>query len=1152
MRVLFGLRALAWILTLAVAGVSIAKEPALIWQTRIPIVLKDDGDHHLLSLRQADGSLLIVTSSATNVSPRIVSPEGQVVGRSEIPSGQALWDVALDPWGGVTIQGNLCDSCSGDVLKYDARTGLPRWPAAFRAESAGLVGVTPAGDVIVRTAGKTGLLDGRTGALRWSGPLAISRTALTSTRVFGIRVAVEGGLEAVSLLAESGVESWRAPVPSGPPATTEYLLFARDAGDLVLVTSSPDGMTLIVMNPETGAPLSGPVTLPRATLPADAFRVVVEQGGDGSLAVAAEFQVPAGGLLMDVGLWRVSRQGTVVWGPVVYASPSGSRSSDRVGGLAMDPAGEVFLSGFRGADSVGSGPTSRGFLTRLAADDGHVRWEVPRSGEEARAYQYFGLHPDGPEALDVVASGAIDDAAVRIFRFSAFDGSQLRPRIFVDGRMTDSPGTLAFQADSGRVRVAALGSELRRFDLATESGAPESATARSRHGYGSDALLDVTSSGGTVIAAGGTLWFQETPLSVRWKSSIALSPNSRPRGLLTTGTQAVVMFSDGHDCGVEAHSLETGERVWGPVTFPSMDSWIQRLPDGDVLLIIANGPAQRRLLRLRSDTGAVVWDRAPAPGVVSPSLASVSVDEVGISILWRMTLNDYALERRLVTDGQLAFAPKATVGGSLVGSTPGSTYVVSTPSYGAWIVRRYDNGDGSIVWSTSLSFSNGVSAYRLLADSTNAFFLYGTGGAGSSGAFVEAFRVADGARAASPIRVGPWGVARMELVPGSGLVVAVPGPGEVVVSRIDEALAFGPADGVLPAVDCGVPLDLDLGLRNGDGGEAWSFASPVGERPPGLTLTSAGRLVGTPRTGSYIFRVRVSGSQGSLERTLSLQVRSAHRPMTVARSSTSDACPGSVVLLTAPPGFTSYEWSTGEAGESISVSPQTSTTYFVRAVDASGCDAEGSVYVAVSSDPAPFLVGPRNAIPGEEFEVSVEGGSGIPFLWEAVNGIVLSGQGTHVVRVRAGSNGTCAVRAERIGAMCTPQGATLVEVRRPTGLYTVMPCRAFDTRLPEGRNGGPSLLSGYPVEVFLAGVCGVPATASAVAVNVTLIPTGSYSGAAICAEGGPCAPSLEGPPGTTRTSSAIVKLPPDGSGRLLAYPWGVGGDLIVDISGYFE
>jgi hypothetical protein len=164
MRLPLGHRVIAWILFLGCAGTAPAKEPALIWQTRVPIVLKDDGDHHLLSLRLADGSLLIVTSSETNVSPRIVSPEGQVVARSEIPSGQALWDVALDPWGGVTIQGNLCDSCSGDVLKYDARTGLPRWPAAFRGESRGLLGVTPAGDVIrsnVREDGCPGRSDGR-------------------------------------------------------------------------------------------------------------------------------------------------------------------------------------------------------------------------------------------------------------------------------------------------------------------------------------------------------------------------------------------------------------------------------------------------------------------------------------------------------------------------------------------------------------------------------------------------------------------------------------------------------------------------------------------------------------------------------------------------------------------------------------------------------------------------------------------------------------------------------------------------------------------------------------------------------------------------------------------------------------------------------
>ncbi|MBL8112523.1 MAG: hypothetical protein JNK60_06535 [Acidobacteria bacterium] len=915
-------------------------------------------------------------------------------------------------------------------------------------------------------------------------------------------------------------------------------------------------MTLIVMNPETGARLSGPVTLPRATLPADAFRVVVEQGGDGSLAVAAEFQVPAGGLLMDVGLWRVSRQGNVLWGPVVYASPSGPRSSDRVGGLAMDPAGEVFFSGYRGADSVASGPTSRGFLTRFAAD-GHVRWEVPRSGEEAKAYQYFGLHPDGPEALDVVASGAIDDAAMRVFRFSAFDGSQLRPRLFVDGRMTDTPGTLAFHADSDRVRVAALGRELRRFDLATESGAPESATARSRHGYGSS-VLDVASSGGTVVAEEGTLWFQETPLTLRWKRSLSTFPFAVPRSVLAMGAQVVVLSSDsGRTCGLDGYSAETGDRLWGPVTFPSTEAKVERLAGGDVVLALANGPGQRRLLRLRSDTGFVVWDQTTDPGTVSPSLAGVSTDAFGVSVLWR-TATGGSLERRFATSGQLVSAAVSIAAGAstLVASLPGSTYVADLPGYGGLgFLRRIDDGSATVVWNTPLSLAGAVTGFGLLADATNVYLHYRTATLSSpvtADSLVETFRAADGTRRVPPIRVGRRGSGRMVLVPGSGLLVAVSETGEVVVSRIDEALAFGPGDGVLPAVDCGVPLDLDLELRNGEGGETWSFASPVAERPPGLSLTSSGHLVGTPRAGFYVFRVRVSGPQGSLERTLSLHVRSASRPLAVTRGSTSEVCPGTAVLLTAPPGFASYEWSTGETGETISVSPRTSTTYFVRAVDASGCDAQGSVHVPVSSNPAPFLMGPRNVVPDEEFIVAVEGGSGSPFLWDVANGTVLSGQGTHEARIRAGSHGTCVVRAERAGAVCTPRGATLVEVRRPTGLYTVLPCRAVDTRLPEGRNGGPSLMSGWPVEIFLAGTCGVPPTASAVAVNVTLIPTGAYSGAAICAEGGPCAPSLEGPPGTTRTSSAIVKLPPDGTGRLLASLWGRAGDLIVDISGYFE
>ncbi len=54
------------------------------------------------------------------------------------------------------------------------------------------------------------------------------------------------------------------------------------------------------------------------------------------------------------------------------------------------------------------------------------------------------------------------------------------------------------------------------------------------------------------------------------------------------------------------------------------------------------------------------------------------------------------------------------------------------------------------------------------------------------------------------------------------------------------------------------------------------------------------------------------------------------------------------------------------------------------------------------------------------------------------------------------------------------------------GYHTVAPCRLADTRNPIGPSGGPALTAGAPRAFPATGLCGIPATAQALAVNVTV------------------------------------------------------------------
>jgi Tol biopolymer transport system component len=125
----------------------------------------------------------------------------------------------------------------------------------------------------------------------------------------------------------------------------------------------------------------------------------------------------------------------------------------------------------------------------------------------------------------------------------------------------------------------------------------------------------------------------------------------------------------------------------------------------------------------------------------------------------------------------------------------------------------------------------------------------------------------------------------------------------------------------------------------------------------------------------------------------------------------------------------------------------------------------------------------------------------------------------------------------------------------PTGLFfTVSPCRLFDSR-----QGGGALPSGIHWPLAAAGSCHIPATAVAVAVNVTAVrPTGEgYLTLHSSDVAAPLASSLNFGPGQTRTNNVVLPLAtsPSRLGSFAISPFISGNgavDVVVDIFGYFE
>jgi glucose/arabinose dehydrogenase len=119
----------------------------------------------------------------------------------------------------------------------------------------------------------------------------------------------------------------------------------------------------------------------------------------------------------------------------------------------------------------------------------------------------------------------------------------------------------------------------------------------------------------------------------------------------------------------------------------------------------------------------------------------------------------------------------------------------------------------------------------------------------------------------------------------------------------------------------------------------------------------------------------------------------------------------------------------------------------------------------------------------------------------------------------------------------------------PFDFNTLAPCRLVDTR-----SAGPALAAGSTRTFTAAGACGIPATASTIAVNVTVIGA-SNSGNLEIWPAGTTAPGtsvLGFQAGQTRSNNAFVALGAAGNFSALASMPSGSAHLVVDVVGWYE
>ncbi len=184
--------------------------------------------------------------------------------------------------------------------------------------------------------------------------------------------------------------------------------------------------------------------------------------------------------------------------------------------------------------------------------------------------------------------------------------------------------------------------------------------------------------------------------------------------------------------------------------------------------------------------------------------------------------------------------------------------------------------------------------------------------------------------------------------------------------------------------------------------------------------------------------------------------------------------------------------------------------------------------------------------------VNIAAGSGCPWSasstldWATVTGST-SGAGNGSVTLQAAPSGGSA----RSGAV-TIAGLPYPVSEGALRFVPVAPCRVADTRTAPGQFGGPTMTAASTRSFAIPqSACGIPATAQAYSVNVTVVPPGPLSYLTLWPAGQPqpLVSTLNSFQGLVVANAAIV---PAGDGGAVNVYVTHPTDVILDINGYFD
>jgi hypothetical protein len=318
-------------------------------------------------------------------------------------------------------------------------------------------------------------------------------------------------------------------------------------------------------------------------------------------------------------------------------------------------------------------------------------------------------------------------------------------------------------------------------------------------------------------------------------------------------------------------------------------------------------------------------------------------------------------------------------------------------------------------------------------------------------------------------------------------------------------------------------------------------------------------------SGSYDVVV-TDGFEQTLASAAATLTVNAVPPSPVA-SNNGPICVGQTLQLSAStvPGAT-YSWSGPDAFTSsqqnpviVSATVAASGIYSVTATVVGCTSAPATTNAVVNTLPSAAITAPSSVCPnsGGNSASVPDAGIGATYDWSITNGTITAGAGTTSITFSAGASGSVTLDVTvQSGDGCGAMGSKNVPIAAtcPSNFHTLSPCRVVDTRRPIGPWGGPALSAESERVFTVAGVCGVPPGAKAVALNVTVTQPAA-PGYFILYPGGlpaPLASVLNYMAGQTRANNAVVPL---GTGGTLAVYCGQTSGtthIVIDTTGYFE